>query len=66
MLLAYWITKPYSTVRTDRWRYTEWDRGEQGSELYDHYNDPDECYNLASDSEHAQTIETLREVLQEI
>ncbi|UCD28453.1 MAG: sulfatase, partial [Planctomycetota bacterium] len=24
------------SVRTERWRYTEWDRGKQGVELYDH------------------------------
>jgi len=37
--------KGYS-VRTKRWRYTEWDYGKAGTELYDHNNDPDEYYNL--------------------
>ena len=37
--------KGYS-VRTKRWRYTEWDYGKAGAELYDHNNDPDEYYNL--------------------
>jgi uncharacterized sulfatase len=37
--------KGYS-VRTKRWRYTEWDYGKAGAELYDHNNDPDEYHNL--------------------
>lgn len=28
------------SVRTTRWRYTEWDEGRQGRELYDHTTDP--------------------------
>ena len=35
------------SLRTDRWRYTEWDEGRQGRELYDHANDPGELVNLA-------------------
>ena len=38
------------SVRTDRWRYTEWDGGKRGVELYDHDNDPHEWKNLAHDS----------------
>ncbi len=37
------------TLRTPRWRYTEWDQGKQGRELYDHENDPLEQDNLAAD-----------------
>ncbi|MCX6132179.1 MAG: sulfatase [Ignavibacteriales bacterium] len=36
------------SVRTKRWRYTEWDEGRAGKELYDHNNDPDEYYNLVN------------------
>ena len=28
------------SLRTPRWRYTEWDEGQQGRELYDHDADP--------------------------
>lgn len=35
------------TLRTPQWRYTEWDRGNRGRELYDHRNDPREQTNLA-------------------
>jgi uncharacterized sulfatase len=35
------------TLRTERWRYTEWNEGTSGLELYDHENDPHEFHNLA-------------------
>jgi iduronate 2-sulfatase len=37
------------TLRTPRWRYTEWDQAKQGRELYDHENDPLEQNNLVDD-----------------
>lgn len=37
------------SIRTDRHRYTEWDGGEKGAELYDHTTDPGEWKNLAAD-----------------
>lgn len=38
------------SVRTERWRYTEWgDGGSHGVELYDHNKDPQEYNNLATD-----------------
>ncbi len=51
------------TVRTDRWRYTEWDGGRQGVELYDHRAGARELVNLAADpalkgirAEHARLL----------
>jgi iduronate 2-sulfatase len=44
-----------ASIRTDRWRYTEWNEGEQGIELYDHSNDPYEFNNLAS-QENLQSV----------
>jgi iduronate 2-sulfatase len=37
------------TVKTREWRYTEWDDGNKGTELYDELNDPIEYRNLAGD-----------------
>lgn len=51
------------SIRTDRWRYSEWDDGKKGVELYDHQNDPHEYTNLASDPAHAQTVKELRQQL---
>ena len=53
------------SVRTERWRYTEWDEGKQGVELYDHDTDPHEYHNLAADPKHAETVRTLKALLQE-
>ena len=47
------------SIRTDRWRYTEWDEGRAGIELYDHTNDALEYHNLASEPEHAATLKKL-------
>ncbi len=52
------------SVRTERWRYTEWDDGKRGSELYDHQNDPREFTNLASNAAFAKTVVDLRKLLQ--
>ncbi len=49
------------SLRTDRWRYTEWDGGKEGRELYDHAQDFRELTNLANRPEHAQTIHQLSE-----
>jgi len=54
------------SVRTERWRYTEWDEGELGRELYDHANDPDEHNNLALDSGHATTVAEMGNLLKRI
>jgi iduronate 2-sulfatase len=51
------------SVRTDRWRYTEWDGGKRGVELYDHVNDPHEWNNLAGQPQFANTVHKLHELL---
>lgn len=50
------------SVRTERWRYTEWDGGKQGAELSDHVNDPHEYHNLAT----APAAEKTRTALQQL
>jgi iduronate 2-sulfatase len=44
------------SVRTERFRYTEWDEGRAGVELYDHQLDPDEFTNLSSHTSHKKII----------
>jgi arylsulfatase A-like enzyme len=51
------------SVRTERWRYTEWDDGKRGAELYDHDADPHEYKNLADDPAHADTVREMKELL---
>jgi uncharacterized sulfatase len=54
------------SVRTDRWRYTEWGGdGAASVELYDHDADPREHTNLAKDPAYADTIAGLRRLLGE-
>jgi uncharacterized sulfatase len=57
---------PGYSLRTDRYRYTEWDSGKQGLELYDHQTDPQEFTNLAKDPKHADTIKQLSAKLREL
>jgi len=47
------------SIRTERFRYTEWLEGKAGRELYDHRNDPDEITNLADDASQAEQVATL-------
>lgn len=42
------------SVRTDKYRYTEWGGGKAGAELYDHAADPGEFVNLADKKELAE------------
>ena len=51
------------TVRTARWRCTEWDEGKNGIELYDHDADPREFTNLAGRPEYAAVLGELRGLL---
>ncbi len=50
------------SIRTHRWRYTEWAEGREGIELYDHASDPNEFHNLAinSDQETQKLMKSLR------
>ena len=51
------------SLRTPRWRYTEWDEGREGRELYDHDADPRELTNLAGVAAHAATVADLAQRL---
>jgi len=51
------------SMRTDRYRYTEWQHRKTGdvvaSELYDHRQDPQENVNLAADGKHKDLVARL-------
>ena len=51
------------SVRTERWCYTEWDRGRYGAELYDLRADLRESKNLVKDPQLAPVVATLKKVL---
>jgi iduronate 2-sulfatase len=48
------------SVRTDRWRYTEWDEGKEAAVLYDMDADPAEATNLAQRPAQASTVTDLK------
>ena len=51
------------SVRTERWRYIEWNGGRLGAELYDYENNPEEDRNLAADPDYAETRAELRALI---
>jgi uncharacterized sulfatase len=57
---------PGRSVRTERWRYTEWDHGRRGRELYDHQSDPREFKNLADDPQFAQVVREMHGLIAKV
>ena len=57
---------PGHSVRTERWRYTEWDFGAKGQELYDHDSDPQELHNLAGDAKYAEVVAEMKSLLKQV
>jgi uncharacterized sulfatase len=49
------------TVRTERYRYTEWPNGSR--ELYDHQDDPEETLNIADSPTHREALREMRQLL---
>ena len=53
------------SVRTERWRYTEWAGNDGGAQLFDEEADPAEARNLALDPLHAATVKELKALIAE-
>ena len=51
------------SIRTDRYRYTEWGGGEYGTELYDYHEDPAEFSNLALEPGYEEVIGKMKTLL---
>ena len=54
------------SIRTERWRFTEWNGGADGLELYDHEKDPQEFHNRAQlpNAEASATMKQLHSELE--
>jgi iduronate 2-sulfatase len=50
-------------VRTDRWRYAEWDEGKAGAFLFDRTSDPHELKNLIAEPAHGATVAAMKQKL---
>lgn len=53
------------SLRTPRYRYTEWGDGAKGRELYDHDSDPKELVNLAEQPAQAANVSALSKQLRQ-
>ena len=53
------------SIRTNRYRYTEWAGGEEGIELYDYHTDPSEFQNLAMHPEYLHLVDQMKLLMQE-
>ena len=54
------------SIRTEKWRYTEWDNGKRGTELYDERRDPREDKNLAADPKHQKVVVEMQRLLRQV
>ena len=53
------------SIRTENWRYSEWDGRSLGVELYDETVDPRELDNLAGDPRFASVQAELKQLLKQ-
>lgn len=51
------------SVRTAKWHYVEWDKGERGRMLYATEQDPSELKNLSEDPKYATTVAEMKQLL---
>jgi arylsulfatase A-like enzyme len=51
------------SIRNGRYRYTEWDEGKKGEQLYDYESDPNELKNLVNDPASADVLKRMKGLL---
>jgi arylsulfatase A-like enzyme len=51
------------SVRTERWRYSQWVEAERGEVLFDEQADPHELKNLAADPRYAAPLAEMKALL---
>jgi iduronate 2-sulfatase len=51
------------SVRNERYRYTEWDSGKKGSQLYDYEKDSAELKNLFDDPAYTEVVKQMKALL---
>ena len=54
------------SIRTEKWRYTEWDNGKRGTELYDENDDSSEMKNLATDAKYRNVASEMQQMLRKV
>jgi iduronate 2-sulfatase len=54
------------SVRTETWRYTEWDGGKRGTELYNESDDPREMQNLAGEPKYRSVVSEMQQLLRKM
>jgi uncharacterized sulfatase len=54
------------SVRTTHWRYTEWDEGREGIELYDESKDPEENHDLSQDPKYSDILVSLKKYFEKL
>ena len=53
------------SIRTRRYRYTEWNGGSHGIQLYDFESDPDEFDNLADEPDYLEVLQSMQVTLRQ-
>lgn len=57
---------PGYSIRTEQYRYTQWNFSKAGEELYDEVNDPQELHNLVNDPQYSKVVSQLKQLLHDI
>jgi uncharacterized sulfatase len=54
------------SVRTAHWRFTDWDEGRDGIELYDETQDPEENHDLSKNPKYSDILVSLKKYFEKL